>query len=85
MTDIEAVILNAIGDTLDEVSMSQVMLAHRAVCDALNEAGYVVVPREPTVAMDEAPMKFMPGVGSFTAAETWRCMISAWEREQTDE
>lgn len=51
---------------------------------ALDAAGYVIVPREPTIEMDEAPIRAkIKGVGSFTAREVWRAMIAAAQKDES--
>jgi hypothetical protein len=78
MTDIDTVILNAIGDTLDEIGIMQVKLAQRAVLKALSDAGYVVVPREPTEEMITAAINAESGLRLM-----WDAMIGAFENESS--
>lgn len=42
------VILNAVGDTADEISCGLVINVTDAILAALSAAGFVIVPREPT-------------------------------------
>lgn len=69
---VREVILNAVGDTADEMGVAHVALVTNAVLTALSAAGYVIVPREPTEAMMNA------GVGwSVDCYEAWDAMLAA--------
>lgn len=57
-----------------------------AIIDLIADAGYVVVPREPTVAMQAhgwpafvAAQRDLAGDATAQAEYVWKSMISAWE------
>lgn len=54
-----------------------------AILSALNAAGYVVVPREPTEAMREAARAapLTRGIGYVGIGEIYRAMIAAQEKQ----
>jgi len=82
---IEAV-AGAIGGNLEQVtipgggvviSIASVHKAARAALQALKDAGYAVVPREPSEAMVEAAL----GASPTAARITYHAMIAAAEEE----
>jgi len=51
MSAIKTTIINAIGDTYENMPCREVMRGSDAILSALDAAGYAVVPKEPTERM----------------------------------
>lgn len=66
-------------ETLDDMATAIAQSAADSVLRALDEAGMVVVPREPSEAMIEAHFEAHAQAAAFFAdvPDVWRAMISA--------
>lgn len=59
MSAIKTAIINAIGDTYENMPVREVMRGADAILSALDKAGYAVVPRMPTDGMVKAALTYI--------------------------
>lgn len=80
-------IVNGYWDELPELHKVLAMSQARAALDAIRASGYVIVPREPTLAMKVAgaeaiTKEHMKALANYDAAcDAWPAMIAAAEGE----